>query len=278
MSRHAVRIAAAAAVAVALLPGELRAQKRDERAATVGMRAVVEQLVLPGTELTPAPSSLKAPLALRVLRTWPHGDMLRYDLEWTALEAGRFDLTKFLVRKDGSAMAGLPEVWVDAASVLPKDAREVSEPEPIAPPRLDGYSALQWTLGALWGIGLLAILFVGRKRAAAAAAAVVPPTLADRLRPLVDAVVRGDAGSGAKAELERLLLAFWRQRLGLEAVKADEAIVRIKQHDEAGALLRQVEAWLHMPSPPAATDVAALLQPYRGVAATTFAALPTEGR
>lgn len=265
MSRLAA--AAIAAAAAALLAAPLCAQKRDERAATVGMRAVVEQVVLPGTELAPAPTTLKAPLALRVLRTWPHGGMLRYDFEWTALEPGRYDLAKALVRKDGSSLAGLPEVWVEATSVLAKDAREVSEPAPVAPQRLDGYSRLQWTLGALWAIGLLAILFVGRKRKAAAVAVAAPPTLADRLRPLCEAVARGDAGSGAKAELERLLVAFWRQRLGLGEQKADAAIAAIKANAEAGALLRAVELWLHAPAAQAPADLPALLAPYRGVAA-----------
>ncbi|MFN9704967.1 MAG: hypothetical protein ACK595_09115, partial [Planctomycetota bacterium] len=153
--------ALAAAVAAALLAAPLAAQARDERTATVGMRAVVEGVVLPGTELVPAPTTLKAPLALRVLRTWPHGELLRYDVEWTALEPGRYDLAKALVRKDGSPLAGLPEVWVEATSVLAKDVREVSEPPPVAPQRLDGYSRLQGPRGARGGLGLLAILFVG---------------------------------------------------------------------------------------------------------------------
>ena len=67
-----------------------------------------------------------------------NGELLRYDFEWTALEPGRYDLAKALVRKDGSSLAGLPEVWVEATSVLSKDAREVSEPAPVAPQRLDG--------------------------------------------------------------------------------------------------------------------------------------------
>ena len=255
--------ALAAAVAAALLAAPLAAQARDERTATVGMRAVVEGVVLPGTELVPAPTTLKAPLALRVLRTWPHGELLRYDVEWTALEPGRYDLAKALVRKDGSPLAGLPEVWVEATSVLAKDVREVSEPPPVAPQRLDGYARLQWTLGALWGIGLLAILFVGRKRKAAPTAAAAAPTLADRLRPLCEAVARGDASSGAKAELERLLVAFWRQRLGLGEQKADAAIAAIKAHAEAGALLRAVELWLHAPAAQAPADLPGLLAPYR---------------
>lgn len=248
----------------------LAAQARDQRTATVGMRAYVEQVVLPGSELVPAPSTLKAPLVLRVLKTWPHGEHLRYDLEWVGLEPGRHDLTKFLVRKDGSPMAGVPELVVEATSVLPAGANEPTELAPQAPQRLDGYSTLQIVAGVAWGVGLLAILFVGRRWRRRSAPPPPAPTLADRLRPLVEAVARGGADTGAKAELERLLVAFWRARLGLRDIKAADAIVAIKQHAEAGVLLRQVEAWLHMPTPPAQTDWQALLAPYRAVTAASF--------
>lgn len=266
MSRSFLR---ALAVLVLLL-GQLAAQARDQRTASVGMRAFVEQVVLPGTELVPAPSSLKAPVVVRVLKTWPHGEHLRYDLEWVGLEPGRHDLVKYLVRKDGSPTTGLPELPVEATSLLPAGAAEPADLEPKAPERLDGYTTMQVVAGILWGVGLLAILFVGRRFRRRAPPPPPKPTLADRLRPLVEAVATGAAGTGAKAELERLLVAFWRSRLELQAVKAADAIVAIKQHPEAGALLRQLEGWLHMPTPPAPTDVQALLQPYRGVTAESF--------
>ncbi len=260
-----------------LMLGSLLAQARDQRTATVGMRAYLEQVVLPGTELQPAPSTLKTPLVLRVLKTWPHGNALRYDFEWVGLAPGSFDLCKFLVRQDGSAVTDLPEVMVEATSTLAKDAFEPTEIEPEAPRRLNGYRAMQIAAGIAWGLGLLAILFVGRRFRKKVVTVVSKPTLADRLRPLVEAVVRGDAETAAKAELERLLLAFWRARLNLEAANAADAIVAIKQHAEAGALLRQLEAWLHMPTPPAPTDVSALLAPYRSVTAESFEPIAQAG-
>ena len=257
-------------VAVAAAVAPLSAQARDQRSATVGMRAFVEQVVLPGSELVAAPSNLKTPLIVRVLKTWPHGEHLRYDFEWVGLVPGHYDLVKFLVRKDGSPMVGLPEVAVEATSLLPSGAAEPSDLVPQSPRRLNGYTSLQIAVGAAWLVGLLAILFLGRRRRVRAAAPPPAPTLADRLRPLVQAVAAGGADTGAKAELERLLVAFWRSRLGLRDAKAADAIVAIKQHAEAGALLRQLEAWLHMPQPPAPTDVQALLQPYRAVTAESF--------
>lgn len=257
-------------LSILLSLGALVAQARDQRTATVGMRAFVEQVVLPGGELVPAPVGLKAPLVLRVLKTWPHGEHLRYDFEWVGLEPGRHDLVKFLVRKDGTPTTGLPELVVEATSVLPAGPAEPTELDPKPAQRLDGYTTMQIIAGILWGIGLLAILFVGRRFRRRASPPPPPPTLADRLRPMVEAVAKGDAATGAKAELERLLVAFWRSRLDLQSVKAAEAIVAIKRHPEAGALLRQLEGWLHMPTPLPPTDLNALLQPYRSVTAESL--------
>ena len=254
----------------------LIAQARDQREATVGMRAYVEQVVMAGPELVPAPSSMGSQVVVRVVKTWPHGEHLRYDLEWVGFEEGSYNLTNYLVHKDGTPMGALPPINVKVRSLLPAEAFEPSDIDPAAAARLDGYSTLQVVVVVLWGIGLLAILFVGRKWAVKPPPPSPPPTLADRLRPIVEEVATGNADNAKKAELERLLVAFWRARLDLGSARAVDAIMAIRKHDEAGALLRQVEAWLHAPEPPKLMDVAALLRPYRSVTAESFAPIDAD--
>lgn len=253
-----------------LATGLLAAQARNERTATVGMRARIDEVVLPGTELAAAATTTKSKVVVRVLEVRAHGDRFRYDLEWTGLEPGEYDLAKFLARVDGSPTDGLPALAVSVSGSPKKGVFEPSDPDPKAPDRLGGYRMQQIAVGVLWLLGLVAILFVGRKWRHHVAAAARKPTLADRLRPLVEAVAAGSADDAQKAELERLLVAFWRARLDLRAVTAAAAIAAIRQHAEAGALLRQVESWLHMPAPPASFDVATLLAPYRSVSAEDF--------
>jgi hypothetical protein len=265
------------AAVLLLAAGFLPAQAKNEREATVGMRATIEQLVLPGSELIAAPSTPKAKVVLRVLRTWPHGEHLRYDLEWTGLEAGKYDLAAYLLRRDGSAVGALPPIEVTVTSVLGSGAVEPNELDPRAADRLDGYERLQWAFGAVWVAGLLAILLVGRRWRRPKTELRRPPTLADRLRPLVERVAAGHASDAENAELERLLVAFWRARLSLGEQKAGDAIVAIRRHPEAGALLRQVEAWLHMPSSPERPDLASLLEPYRHVTAEGMQPLANAG-
>ncbi|MCU0862153.1 MAG: hypothetical protein MUC36_00040 [Planctomycetes bacterium] len=271
---NGARAFGARVVLVAVAAASLSAQTRDQRQAAVGMRAYLEQVVLPGTELIPAPTTSSSPVVVRVVRTWPHGDLLRYDLEWTGFEVGRHDLRRYLVRKDGSPLGELPALEVDVTGVLPPGKDGLQRPEPLPPrpaERLDGYSKLQLWAGIGWGVGLLAILFVGRRFRRRQPPPPPAPTLADRLRPLVQSIAAGGGDTAAKAELERLLVAYWRSRLDLGSATAAAAIATIHRHAEAGALLRQLEAWLHMPGPPAPVDLNALLAPYRNVSAHSFA-------
>ncbi|MFT4514523.1 MAG: hypothetical protein ACI89X_000555 [Planctomycetota bacterium] len=249
----------------------LLAQGREQLKAKVGMRAYIDQLPLKGSELVPAPSSPEADVAVRIVKTWPHFDDLSYDLEWVGFEPGTHNLIDFLVRKDGSSTEGLEAIEIEVSSFGVTTPPEASEIAPAAPERLNGYSTEQIAFGVLWGAGFLAILFVGRKWARKPLPAAAPPTLADRLRPLVEEVASGNADNAKKAELERLLVACWRARLGLGSERAVDAIMAIRKHEEAGALLRQVEAWLHAPEPPKSMDVAGLLRPYQSITADSFA-------
>jgi hypothetical protein len=104
---------------------------------------------------------------------------------------------------------------------------------------------------------------LGRKSRRGAAASHRPKTLAEQLRPLVERAQAGTLSTPERAELERMLLAFWGRRLGLTDVDPREAMAQMRQHPEAGRLIEQLELWLHRPGTADEVDVAALLAPYR---------------
>jgi len=66
-----------------------------------------------------------------------------------------------------------------------------------------------------------------------------------------------------RAELERMLLAFWGRRLGLTNLDPSQALAEMRRHAEAGRLIEQLERWLHRPDTADQVDVSALLGPYR---------------
>lgn len=241
----------------------------EPRATTVGMPARIEQLLLPGSELeVRPPEDRQEPIVLRIAESFRHGDSYRYDLVYYGLEAGDFDLREHLRRKDGSSTSDLPPIPVTIQSILPAGHVLPGELKLGSLPRLGGYWLWLLLGGLAWVAGLIAILLVGRSpRQGARDKLARPQTLADRLRPLVEDAGAGRLSHERLAELERLLLAWWRKRLGLEEERPSAAIAALRQHPEAGGLLLQLEAWLHQPEATAPVDVAALLRPYQDLPA-----------
>jgi hypothetical protein len=236
---------------------------------TVGMPVTIKQIVLPGPELEVKPlEDRRAAVVLRIGEVYPHGSAFRYDLIYYALEPGNYDLKNYLKRKDGTALADLPSIVVKVDPVLPPGQIEPNSLALARSPSLGGYRLLLAFGGSLWCAGLAAILLLGRhKKNQAETEAARPLTLAERLRPLVDAAVAGSLNEGQHAELERLLIGYWRKRLGLEQASPAEAIAVMRNHPEAGLLLRKLEEWLHKPGASAeAADVASLLSPYQSLA------------
>lgn len=243
------------------------------RVALLLLPAVAWAAVSPGIEgrqVAELPAGLsaladpQAPLMLRIAaREVLPGGRCRYDLRYIGNEPGRRDLLDCLRDEAGHRPEGaLP---VEIVPLLPPGQAALSDPpgEPLAP--LGGWTP--WLLG-LAGAWLVAVLILLRpRRRAAVVPAAAMPSLAELLTPLVESAAAGRLDVDGQARLERLLLAFWRDRLGLDRLEPAAALSRLRAHPEAGALLRGTDAWLHHPPGREAVDVAALLAPYRGGAA-----------
>jgi len=246
--------------------------------ATVGMPVTVRDLVLPGGELEAVPLTREAPLVLRVDAVQPHGDRFRYDLVFYALEPGTHDLGSALRRKDGTATADLPPLPFEVAALLPPGQVEPHRPESGSLPSLGGYQALLWTLGVAWAAGLVLLLRAGRQARARRALAVVRAvTLEERLAPLVAAARADTLDAAGRAELERVLIAWWRRKLALEELDAAVALAELARHPEAGPLLAGLEQWLHRPGAPP-VDLERLLAPYGEVGGPAHEVVLEEAR
>jgi hypothetical protein len=234
---------------------------------TVGMSGRLSGVVLPGPELKGKEPDRADPIVLRVARVDPHGSAFRYDLEYYALEPGRYDLRNYLVRPDGKPAAGLQPLDVVATPVLPPGQVEPNKIEIEPGPRVGGYRILVIVLLSLWALGLLALIasFFFPRRGQGVAASARPVSLAEKLRPLVEGATKGTLSRAELAGLERGLLAYWRKRLGLENAEPGAAVERLRKHPEAAPLLAQLEVWLHRPEPHAPVDLAGLLAPYRNL-------------
>lgn len=236
--------------------------------ADVGMPVSVSELVIDGPELKVKPTDYTTPVIVRIDAVRPHGSAHRYDIEFYALEAGDHDLGDYLQRRDGEVTQDLPKLLLTAhATLAPAEVRPRTLPTTAIhdPPR---YRKLLVAGAVAWGVGFLAILLLGRRRARAQTLSTArAESLADRLRPLIEKASDGTLEPARLAELELSLVAWWRRRLGLEAADPRDALQSLLAHDEAGPLLRGIEGWLHRPGPRRQEDLPALLAPYRNLPA-----------
>lgn len=285
----ALRLAVSAALAalVGLSAGCGGPGRSDARAGaaaglTVGVHGSVAQVVIPGAECEPIPlTDRRQPVVVRITGVWPHGTDFRYDLDYYGLEPGTYDLRAFLRRKDGSPLGGEIGTAIRVAVIanLPDGQVRPSALDEAPLPSVGGYSTALWIGGVVWTLGLLAFLFLySKRRDGDAASGPAPPTLADTLRPLVEQARAGTLDSTGKAELERLVLGYWGGKLGIASIGSVAALQQLKADAEAGALLRQLETWLHAPPGRAGSvDLVALLAPYASIPADAVPARSARG-
>jgi hypothetical protein len=235
---------------------------------TVGMEGRLE-VTLPGTLLEARPVEHKTKVVLRIAETRPRGDAIWYDLRYIGQAPGTYDLRGYLLRTDGSPTNNLPPMLVRIAPLLAEN-HDGTLVQPTASPlaHLGGYKALITAVAVVWAILFVPLVWRRRKKEVAALPPPREPTLAERLRPLVEQAAAGTLSRDDQAKLERMLLHHWRQKLSLEDLAMAEAVVKLKADPEAGELLRALESWLHRPPGSAQVDVIKILEPYRSLPAT----------
>lgn len=239
---------------------------------TVGFPKLIFQYKIAGPKVVAKPIADRVqPIIVRIVDTYPHGSDFRYDIEYKGLEPGAFDISKYLKRDDGSTQP-IPPIDVEVFPVLEKN-----EVRPYNLPQVRSrfksyYLPLLLVLGTVWFAGLLLILFYGRGKNRKPSLEQKQLTVADRMRPLVDAAIAGELTTQQQAELERVLSGFWSRKLRLNHLSADELRQKLRNHKEASLMLNQIDAWLHRPAndPANSVDVNELLKPYQTINDDSF--------
>ena len=237
---------------------------------TVGKTTELVDVILPGPRLIGKPIDDRDPVIVRVTDAIAHGDGFRYRIEYQGMEPGNFDLTKWLVRKDSQAAGELPSIPVQIRSLLPPGQIQPNDLTVGWLPSMGGYKILMIALAVLWALGLLGLIFLGRKKRQRTPTFTAPTTLAAMLKQRIEAACEDQAGSKDLAEIERMLTAFWQKKLNLESESPYQAIVKIRQHPDSRPLMQQLEAWIHRPESDIAVDWQSLLAPYRDLPADSL--------
>jgi hypothetical protein len=236
---------------------------------TIGIEGGVS-LELPRADYRPRPLDDRTEMILRIDSITPTNGQYRYDFYYMGLEPGVYKLADYLIRPDGNRPDELAQIPLHVRSLLPEDHNGHLNPvKPNRFPFIGGYRVFLGVIGLVWAGGIAAFVISYRKKKVVATPVAVeaPPSLADLMRPLVEAAAAGKLSLDGQAQLERLLMGYWREKLDLPVdLRMAEAITRLKEHAQAGELLRALERWLHRPGGIDVAEVNALLEPYRTAA------------
>jgi hypothetical protein len=253
----------ASALAAAPPPQKVGGDSRVE--AAVGMEGVY-YFRHRGPAVEALPVDDDSPVVLRIAEAVSDGDATICEIRYIGVKPGRYDLRDYLRRADGGPLAGVEPIPVAIRSVLPADHNGQLDELPRLPlPGAWPYRLFLAVAGGLWlvPVAWLTVRRVARRRRRPERPPAGEPTLADQLRPLVEAAVLGRLSTADQARLELLLIAYWRKRLELTGCSAAELLVQLREHPESAAPLGQLEQWLHRRPGSCRVDVAAVLRPYR---------------
>jgi hypothetical protein len=230
------------------------------------------QITLDRGDYQPKPLDDRTPLILRVEAVKAASDgKYTYDFHYIGFEPGSYKLAEYLIHPDGTPATEMGEIPVNIRSILPPDHDGALNDYLRRPfPWFGGYRMMLVGLAALWMTGLLVFIWLGRRKKRVMIEETLPPTpsYAERMRPLVEAAAAGNLTLSGQAELERLMLGYWREKLALSGQRMADNLAALKRHPEAGLLLRALERWLHKSGGASPEEINSLLGPYRQLTAS----------
>lgn len=240
--RHSLGVLIVAGLALLLLGISVWLWSRNRITIGVEGRRVV---TISGPRLSAIPYTHGDALAVRIAEVEPIKNGYRYDLRYMAYGPGRHDLREYLLDERQQPAAGLPEMPVSVEALLAKDESGWLLETPPTP--IDLRTNYRWGMGllwCLWGLLLVPLFFCGRPPRSHVVAP-PQPSIAERLRSLLEHAAHSELTVEQQTDIEKLLLAFWAERLQLPQERLIETLDELRKHPAAGAHVSRVEQWLH---------------------------------
>jgi hypothetical protein len=233
----------------------------------VGLTARIEQVVWSGSELTTkVVDANTTAIVLRIDAVYPHGDGFRYDVTWTGMEPGQFNLADYVSRIDGSSTDDLAPLSVTVKSVLPPDRIKPNPPNQQQRVSVGGYSTLVMAAAVCWLTAMIVVLLLRRQQRPEVVEQQhnTPLSRLQQIEHLLnEALETSEFNATSKARLEGLIVGFWSDLKGLRELAPQEALAQLSTDPETAPLLQQLERWLYDRPVADRAQLIALLNPFR---------------
>lgn len=250
-------------IACLLITGPAFASDSSIPSQRVGLPLEIRDVYILGDEIETKPRrDREPPLVVRILEIKPAKDGSRYDFEVHGLEPGKHNLADYLEAPEGTTIPAIP---LEITTELPPGLVRPNNIEPGKLPELGGYRTTMIVVASVWFAGLIVILlWRGKRPETDTADHDKPATLGERLLPLVNKAASGQLTTEDRAQIDRLVIGHWREkRPEIAALSPAEAMIRLRDDEQAAPLLQALEKWLHSrDSNPSNAEIEALLAPY----------------
>lgn len=243
----------------------------DATEVKVGQEEIVEYF-WDGIPLRTVDQPLQSPFFLRIIENKIVNGKTVYVLAYTLLEPEiDIDLSKALVSKTGQPVKELPPLVVSAKTLLSKDYNGALKDYSLKDvDSFKGYTARMVAATLLWFIaGVIAIYLIKpKKEEVVQEVKEKSPTVAELLAPLVNKAASNSLTTAEKSRLMTILMRYWQIKLDLKGMAADECIRSLREHEQAGVLLKALDGWLFNPKGINNAELKNVLEPYSGVLAS----------
>ena len=216
-----------------------------EKGSGVGLVKRVK-VSFPGELLVAAKVDDKADAMVRIISYKKSAAGYDYELEFTGLEPGRYNLIKYLRTASRNEEVQLEEYPVEVSTSLDESFKgELLDFQKSVPTLVPWYKKLNYVLIALWILLLPLIILYGRKRKKVEEVKViVEKSLSEKICELLTSL-EGNSTRELWQRIEGLIFQHWCERKSLKGLPMHEAILKLKADSEAGPFIRKLEEGLH---------------------------------
>jgi hypothetical protein len=208
-----------------------------------------------GAELMVQPYRFGVPVNLRIAKVTEANGVRTYDIRYMLNTGGEFDITEYLATKDGSALTDLPQFNVMGLEHLSQNMdQRIEQVEAMGIDIWHYYYQCMGAVVGLWIIWLLLLIFWGREKPEVVEDAAPVETFYDVLGAFLRQIESKSIDDKGKAQLEMLLINWWRDQLGYADLEMHEAMRRIGSDSASAAAFNKIQQWLHNPKNSVSVD------------------------